>query len=58
MDIQLIKEAVREVLKEELPSILKEIMLSTIPVDEPEDDEKQFVEEEINEDDYVKLEEI
>ncbi|AAB90166.1 MULTISPECIES: hypothetical protein [Archaeoglobus] len=57
MDIQVIKQAVREVLREELPSILKEVILSTIPPDEPEADEKQFVDEEINEDDYVKFDE-
>jgi len=41
-----------------LPSILKEVMLGTIPLDEPEEDERAFVEEEINEEDYIKLDEI
>jgi len=58
MDIQTIKQAIREVLREELPSILKEVILDTIPFDEPEEDERPFVEEKINEKDYVRLEEI
>ena len=58
MDIQTIKQAIREVLREELPSILKEVMLSTIPPDEPEEDEIAFVKEGINEEDYIKLDEI
>lgn len=58
MDIQSIKQAVREVLREELPSILKEVMLDTIPFDEPEEDERAFVDEKINEKDYVRLKEI
>ncbi len=58
MDIQTIKQAVREVLREELPSILKEVMLDIIPFDEPEEDERPFVDEKINEKDYVRLEEI
>ncbi len=33
-------------------------MLDTIPFDEPEEDERPFVEEKINEKDYVRLEEI
>jgi hypothetical protein len=62
MDIKVIKEAVREVLKEELPKILeekmKELLISLIPEDEPKEDEVEFLEEEIDLTEYVSLEEV
>ena len=58
MEVQVIKQAIREVLQEELPKILKEVVLNLIPEDEPEKDEKEFVEEEIRADDYVPLEDV
>jgi len=36
----------------------KEIILDSIPYEPPEEDEKQFVEEEIKEEDYIDLEEL
>ena len=58
LEIQVIKQAVREVLHEELPKILTEIMLNLIPEDEPEEDEKEFVGEGIKAEDYTPLEDI
>jgi len=37
---------------------LKEIILDSIPYEPPEEDEKQLVEEEIKEEDYIDLEEL
>ncbi len=58
MEVGVIKEAVREVLREELEEILKEVVLNLIPEEEPGEDEKGFVEEEVSEEDYVPLEEV
>jgi len=37
---------------------LKEIILNTIPYESPEEDEKQIIEEEIREEDYIDFEEL
>jgi len=58
MEVQVIKQAVREVLQEELPKILKEVVLNLIPEDEPEEDEKKLVDEDIRLDDYLPLEKV
>ena len=58
MEVQVIKQAVREVLQEELPKILKEVALNLIPEDEPEEDERNLVDEEIRLDDYLPLEKV
>jgi len=56
MEMQVIKQAVREVLREEMPKILTEVMLNLIPEDEPEKDEKELVDEEVRAEDYIPLE--
>ncbi|RLI85445.1 MAG: hypothetical protein DRO98_06920 [Archaeoglobales archaeon] len=58
MEVHEIKQAVREVLQEELPKILKEVILNLIPEDEPEKDEETLIEEVIRADDYVPLENV
>ena len=58
MEIRVIKQAVREVLHEELPKILTEIMLNLISEDEPEKDEKELVDEKVKAEDYTPLEEV
>ncbi len=58
MEIEVLKQAVREVLREELEKIIKDIVLNLIAEEEPEADEKEFVDEEIRKEDYVSLEEV
>jgi len=58
MEVKIIKEAVREVFHEEMPEILKEIVLNLIPEEQPKKDEENFVKEKIDLKDYVALEEV
>lgn len=51
-------EVVREVFHEEMPEILKEVVLNLIPEELPEKDEENFVKEKIDLKDYVALEEV
>ena len=53
--IKLTKQVDKEVLDEELPKILKEYIIGLIPEEEPEEDEMEFVNEEIKEKDYIDL---
>ncbi len=41
-----------------MPNILKETILSIIPEEEPEEDEIDYVKEEIKKDDYTPLKEV
>jgi len=58
MEVQIIKQAVREVLQEELNRILKEVVLNLIPEDEAGENEKEFVNEKTNPEDYVPLNKV
>ncbi len=61
METEEIKQIVREVLREELPKIVNEILGYLIPEEEPEDGEKKIIEEaekDFGKGEYISLEDF